>query len=214
MADKEFVIKDVIIGTGLEVKAGDTVEVHYTGTLTDGKKYDSSKDRNEPFVFTVGAGRVIKGWDLGLLSMKVGGKRHLTIPPAYGYGSADLGVIPPDSTLEFDIELLSIVKLDMEDIEEGTGKAVKNGDTVKVHYTGTLEDGTKFDSSKDRNMPFSFTVGAGRVIQGWDLGLVGMKVGGKRKLVIPPALGYGNMDLGVIGPNSTLYFEIELLKIN
>lgn len=104
--------------------------------------------------------------------------------------------------------------LKVEDLEVGEGNEVKDGDTVSVHYTGTLIDGTKFDSSLDRGTPFEFTVGAGQVIKGWDQGLVGMKVGGKRKLTIPPELGYGKQGAGDdIPPNSTLIFEIELLEI-
>ncbi|MFH1193624.1 MAG: FKBP-type peptidyl-prolyl cis-trans isomerase [bacterium] len=106
-------------------------------------------------------------------------------------------------------------KLLAEDIKIGGGAEVKKGDTVSVHYTGWLTDGTKFDSSVDRGQPFSFTVGAGQVIQGWDEGLVGMKVGGKRKLTIPSQMGYGPTGAaGVIPPNAVLIFEIELLKIN
>ena len=104
--------------------------------------------------------------------------------------------------------------LQYQDLITGTGAAVKAGDIVSVHYTGWLEDGTKFDSSLDRNQPFDFTVGQGGVIKGWDEGLVGMQVGGKRKLVIPSNLGYGSAGAGgVIPPNATLVFEVELLEI-
>ena len=100
------------------------------------------------------------------------------------------------------------------DTLEGQGAACKAGDTVSVHYTGRLDNGTKFDSSHDRRQPFSFKLGSGQVIAGWDQGVAGMKVGGKRTLVIPPHLGYGSRGAaGVIPPNATLTFDVELLAI-
>ena len=103
----------------------------------------------------------------------------------------------------------------IETLKEGTGEVAKVGDTVTVNYVGTLLNGTKFDSSIDRNTPFSFTIGQNRVIQGWELGVQGMKIGEKRKLTIPPELAYGNQAVGgVIPANSTLVFEIDLLGIN
>jgi FKBP-type peptidyl-prolyl cis-trans isomerase len=103
--------------------------------------------------------------------------------------------------------------LKVEDVQIGTGDVAAAGKKVTVHYTGTLTDGTKFDSSVDRNQPFTFTLGAGEVIQGWDQGVAGMKVGGKRKLTIPPSLGYGSRATGPIPANSTLIFDVELLKV-
>jgi FKBP-type peptidyl-prolyl cis-trans isomerase len=102
--------------------------------------------------------------------------------------------------------------LKIEDLVQGKGEAAKNGDTVSVHYTGTLLDGSKFDSSKDRNQPFTTRI-PGQVIQGWNRGIPGMKVGGKRKLTIPPGLAYGPQAKPGIPPNSTLVFEIEMLDI-
>lgn len=104
--------------------------------------------------------------------------------------------------------------LKYEDLVEGDGETAAAGQNVFVHYTGWLTDGTKFDSSKDRNMPFNFPLGAGHVIRGWDEGVQGMKIGGTRKLTIPPQLGYGASGAGgVIPPNATLVFEVELLEI-
>jgi FKBP-type peptidyl-prolyl cis-trans isomerase FkpA len=103
-------IKEITVGTGDEAKSGQTVNVHYTGWLTDGTKFDSSVDRGKPFSFRLGAGMVIKGWDQGVAGMKVGGKRKLTIPSELGYGARGAGgVIPPGATLVFDVELLSVV---------------------------------------------------------------------------------------------------------
>ncbi|GJL69563.1 MAG: hypothetical protein NPIRA06_21980 [Nitrospirales bacterium] len=100
------------------------------------------------------------------------------------------------------------------DLALGSGRQAHAGETAIVHYTGTLTDGTKFDSSKDRNEPFSFRLGAGRVIKGWDEGVEGMKIGGIRKLVIPPQLGYGSTGAGsAVPPNATLIFEVELLDL-
>lgn len=108
--DNGLEMQDVIVGSGPEAKAGYAVAAHYLGTLADGKKFDSSYDRGEPFVFVLGQEMVIKGWDLGLVGMKVGGKRKLVIPPALGYGDKEVGggIIPANSTLYFDIELVGV----------------------------------------------------------------------------------------------------------
>lgn len=104
--------------------------------------------------------------------------------------------------------------LQYTDEKEGTGKIPEKGQVVIVHYTGTLTDGTKFDSSRDRKDPFKFTLGKGQVIKGWDEGLSTMKIGGKRKLIVPPELGYGaNSPGGVIPPNATLHFDVELIGV-
>jgi FKBP-type peptidyl-prolyl cis-trans isomerase FkpA len=104
--------------------------------------------------------------------------------------------------------------LQYTDEQVGNGTVAAKGQKVSVHYTGWLTDGTKFDSSKDRGRPFEFALGAGQVIRGWDEGVAGMKIGGKRRLVIPPELGYGARGAaGVIPPNATLVFEVELLGV-
>lgn len=104
-------------------------------------------------------------------------------------------------------------ELKIEDVTVGTGDEAVVGKTITVNYSGTLTNGTKFDSSYDRGTPFSFTLGEGRVIEGWEKGFTGMKVGGKRKLTIPASMGYGAQAVGSIPANSTLLFEVELLKV-
>ena len=124
---------------------------------------------------------------------------------------ASLPVVPADAASS------TVTKpsgLKYEDVKVGTGDTAEAGKAVTVHYTGWLTNGTKFDSSKDRGQPFDFPLGGGRVIRGWDEGVQGMKVGGVRKLTIPPELGYGARGAGgVIPPNATLVFEVELLKV-
>ena len=107
--DSGLIIEELSIGSGEDARAGQTVSVHYTGWLTDGRKFDSSKDRNEPFEFPLAARHVIAGWDEGVQGMKIGGVRKLTIPPQLGYGARGAGgVIPPNATLVFEVELLGI----------------------------------------------------------------------------------------------------------
>lgn len=109
---------------------------------------------------------------------------------------------------------MSDAKFKIEDLKVGKGKEVVSGDYITIHYFGTLENGHKFDSSYDRGEPFKTRIGVGEVIDGWEMGIPGLKVGGKRKLTIPAALAYGDREIGDIPPNSTLIFEVELLSID
>jgi FKBP-type peptidyl-prolyl cis-trans isomerase len=107
----------------------------------------------------------------------------------------------------------NVTNLAITDLQTGAGAVAENGHVVTVHYTGWLLDGTKFDSSHDRRQPFEFVLGLGQVIRGWDLGVAGMRVGGRRQLTIPPELAYGSQGIGPIPPNATLRFEVELLSV-
>lgn len=226
---------ETVAGSGPRPQPGEIVTVHYTGRLADGTQFDSSHARGEPITFALGQGRVIAGWEEGLLLMNEGGEATLIIPPDLAYGAQGWGdAIPPNATLTFDVELVNIAPgspaaptavdeadytvteqgIKFVDLVTGDGPAIRNGQLVIAHYTGWLEDGTKFDSSIDRAEPFTFNLGMGQVIAGMDLGLRGMNVGSRRQIVIPPELAYGVNGIdGVIPPNATLIFELELLEI-
>jgi FKBP-type peptidyl-prolyl cis-trans isomerase len=220
-------------GEGEPPAVGQNCVVHYTGWLWEndakGKEFDSthSLKHDQPFSFHVGEREVIQGWDEGVSTMKVGGKRELIIPADLAYGKRGSGgVIPPNATLMFEVELLELGKkwqktdsgLEYADDKEGTGAEPKTGQTCVMHYTGWLwQDGAKgkkFDSSLGRGKPFRFPIGVGKVIPGWDEGIATMKVGGKRRLRIPAKLGYGEEGFGEdIPPKATLLFEVELLGL-
>ena len=228
---------DLTVGDGESPVEGSIVVVEYTGFLEDGTVFDSSYKRMDPFSFALGKGQVIKGWDEGVATMKVGGKRQLRIPSDLAYGERGAGaLIKPGATLVFDVELKEIKAprvapekpqtvadadftttesgLKYHDFVVGTGPTPTQGQTVEVEYTGWLTDGTKFDSSFDRAKGIVFALGTGRVIKGWDEGLATMKVGGKRQLVIPSDIAYGDRGRPpVIPPGATLVFEVELTGI-
>ena len=216
----------------------DKVKVHYTGWLEDGTKFDSSVDRGEPLTFALN--KVIPGWTEGVGCMNKGDKYKLRIPSELGYGSRGGRTIPPNSTLIFDVELIDINPVSLYakvppmeelpgdlvsgeistsnsglqwyDIVEGGGETPAGpASTVEVHYTGWLVDGTKFDSSVDRGQTIEFPLNG--VIPGWTEGVGSMKVGGKRKLIIPSNLGYGDRGAGgVIPGGATLIFDVELVS--
>lgn len=226
---------DLEVGDGAEAVKNTTVKNAFTVWFKDEDgtyMFIDSSERSPEVEFVIGRlDYVFPGWDEGVTGMKVGGKRLLVIPPALGLGSQQGSVIPPDSTLVMEVELLDVTEprlpeevdeddytttesgLKYYDLVEGTGETPKEGQTVVVHYTGWLEDGTQFDSSVDSGQPFSFPLGQGRVIPGWDEGVSTMKVGTKRQLVIPAELGYGDSGAGIIPPGATLIFEVELLEI-
>lgn len=221
-ADAKVEIEDLVVGEGPAAEEDDLVLVAYTGKLKDGTEFDSNdKPDGDPYAVVIGVSPVIQGWHDGLVGIKKGGHRKLTIPYMLAYGEAGSPPkIPAKADLVFDIKCLGMVKkgeegvYDKTDIKVGTGPEAKPGDELTVHYVGKLMNGKKFDSSRDRGEPFKFTLGQGGVIAGWDAGMKGMKKGGVRRLIIPPAIAYGAGGSGPIGPNQILDFEIELLAIN
>ncbi len=231
VTDSGLMIYDFEEGDGSEVVPGQIVAVNYTGWLVDDTVFDSSVGR-QPISLVVGAGEVIQGWDEGLQGMKLGGRRQLVIPAELAYGDSGSGSIPPNSVLIFEVEMVEISDgppeapqtvdegdftvtnsgLKFYDFEEGSGPEIVPFSQVLVDYTGWLEDGAMFDSSIGKQ-PFSVVVGTGSVIQGWDEGLQGMKLGGRRQLVIPAELAYGESGSGPIPPNAVLIFEVEIVDV-
>ena len=225
-----LIIIDEIIGTGNKPEIGDTVHVNYTGMLEDGTQFDNSNNKKS-IRFPIGRGKVMKGWDEGIASMRIGGKRRLIVPPELGYGSKGAGkTIPKNATLIFDIELIDIndellistqnkekveiIKpsgLKMTIHKKGIGEHPKRGQRIVVHYAGELLDGTPFESSYESRKPFIFTLGLGEVIPAFEEAFSEMKKGGVRTLQVPPYLGYGDRVLEKIPKYSTLIYKVELI---
>lgn len=229
----ELVTEDVVVGAGAAAESGSTIVVDYVGTSwSTGKEFDSSWDRGSTFELALGAGSVIPGWEQGLVGMKVGGRRKITIPPALGYGEKGAGAdIGPNETLVFVVDLrfaatkptvdpaslAPATELSTVDLVPGTGPALEATSSAKVHYVGyAVSTKKEFDASwGGADGAFGVTLGAGQVIPGWEQGLVGMKVGGRRQITIPPALAYGATGAGngAIAPNETLVFVVDLISI-
>ena len=225
-----LIIIDEIIGTGNKPEIGNTVHINYTGMLEDGTQFDNSNNK-KTIRFSIGRGKVMKGWDEGIASMRIGGKRRLIVPPELGYGSKGAGkTIPKNATLIFDIELIDIndellistqnkekveiIKpsgLKMTIHKEGIGEHPKRGQRIVVHYAGELLDGTPFESSYESRKPFIFTLGLGEVIPAFEEAFSEMKKGGVRTLQVPPHLGYGDRVLEKIPKYSTLIYKVELI---
>ncbi|WP_229489057.1 FKBP-type peptidyl-prolyl cis-trans isomerase [Pseudoduganella namucuonensis] len=235
---------DLVTGTGETAANGDLVTILYTGYLYDSTKANGRGAQFETsptgagVSFAVATGAVpIKGWDQGVLGMKVGGKANLVLPSSLAFGAAGYtsttGVkVAANAPLVFEVELIAVKKaspsatVTIKDNVVGTGAEAVLSKTLTVHYTGWLYDetkadfkGTKFDSSVDKGQTFDFAIGTATVIKGWDRGVLGMKVGGKRTLIVPSELGYGSAGTKdangavVIPPNAKLIFDIELIAV-
>lgn len=207
-----------------------------------GAKVESSVDSGKPAApFTLGVGNVVTGWDQTITGMKVGGKRTAILPANLAYGpnsrtelkanGITYPAIPANSPLVYDFELVDVTKgiipvvvpppttLTIVDVVTGSGTAAASGKTLTVNYTLYLYDGSKANlrgnmiETSVGKTPFEFPLGAGKVIAGWDQGLVGMLAGGTRTLTIPPSLGYGSVAQGNIPANSTLIFDIQLVSV-
>ncbi len=221
---------DIVVGEGLQPTTEASVKVHYSGWLEDGTLFDTSQKDGEPRVF--GVSQVIKGWTEALLSMKVGGKRKLIVPPELAYGERKRRNIPSNSTLTFELELVEVMlppeqtpvdsleekqlvfSLKYWDIKVGEGETPLPTAKVEVHYSIWLKDGTFIDSSHLRAAPS--TVPVTRLFTGWAESVLTMKEGGKRRIEVPPTLsfGRGGVPRQRIPPESTIILEVELLKVN
>jgi len=220
---------------GTKVNKGDKIEAHYTGTLKNGKKFDSSRDRNQPFSFVVGNGQVIAGWDEGFTYLRQGDSATLIIPPGLGYGEMDMGDIPSNSTLYFNVEVMNVIK-GVEYIPySGEGKdtitlksglryiIIDKGDvtqkarpeqTASMYYAGYLNDGSKFDANFGTFQPFDLKIMDAPVIEGWKQMLPLMNKGMKVRAILPGNLAYGERGYpGVIPPNATLIFDMYMVDL-
>ncbi len=219
-------------GEGIEVKPGDIVEVHYTGTLEDGTKFDSSLDRGQPLSFTVGKGEMIPGFDEGVGMMKEGGKAELVIPPDLGYGEAGSGsgAVPPNAIITFEVELLTVDRPDPPqevaeaeyeildnglkyyDLSVGDGVSLEYGKMAVIHFTMWDDDGIRLQDSAEMGQPALIPMQQGIQSGGIVEGISTMNIGGTRQLVIPPEIGFGDQG-DLVNPNPTLIFEVELLAV-
>ncbi|CAJ1084062.1 peptidyl-prolyl cis-trans isomerase FKBP9-like [Xyrichtys novacula] len=204
------------------VKVGDYVRYHYNGMFPDGKKFDSSYDRGSSYNVFVGKKQLIEGMDKALVGMCVNERRLVKIPPHLAYGKRGYGdIIPPDSILHFDVLLLDVwnpedgVQINTYHTPTICARKVEVSDFIRYHYNGTLLDGTLFDSSHTRMRTYDTYVGIGWLIAGMDQGLLGMCVGERRIITMPPSLGYGeNGDGSDIPGQASLVFDVVLLDLH
>ncbi|XP_015212548.1 peptidyl-prolyl cis-trans isomerase FKBP9 [Lepisosteus oculatus] len=204
------------------VQVSDFVRYHYNGTLLDGTLFDSSHTRLHTYDTYVGIGWLIAGMDQGLLGMCVGEKRVITVPPFLGYGeNGDGSDIPGQASLVFDVVLLDFhnpkdsIAVENQVVPESCPRKSKSGDFMRYHYNGTLLDGTLFDSSYSRNRTYDTYIGKGYVIAGMDEGLLGVCIGERRRIIIPPHLAYGEEGTGTKIPGSAvLVFDVHIIDFH
>ncbi|MGD1845778.1 MAG: FKBP-type peptidyl-prolyl cis-trans isomerase [Salibacteraceae bacterium] len=221
-------------GTGPKPLPGQLVKVHYKGILQDQTQFDSSYDRGQPIAFPLGENRVIPCWEEGIALLPEGSKAYLFCPSRMAYQDIERPGIPANSDLTFEVELLKVMDapkpyditgvtpqvtesgIEIYVVETSeSGQFPLPGQKVSMNYSGYLTNGNKFDSNINHGRPFSFTVGQGQVIKGWDEAIRKLQVGEKARWVIPSELAYGDGGFGnVIPPNANLIFDVELLEIN
>ena len=226
--DVPFGFTDLEEGDGVAVEDGWLLAIAFTGWLYDpaapdnrGLEFGSSPEGGASH-FRLGIGQVIVGLDEGVAGMRVGGRRRIVVPPDKGYGEQGTTLVPGNATLLLEVELVAAAEAPFEvtDLRIGDGEEATNGSSLQMAYQGWLYDllapekkGDIFDSTT-AEAPFSFTLGLGRVIVGWDLGVPGMRVGGRRRIVIPHELAYGAAGRPPQIPGyATLLFEVELLAV-
>ena len=219
-----FTVDDVVIGTGAQAIPGDIVRIRYVAWLWDedgtdrkGQRVDSGERE-----FVLGVDPVLRAFEEGLSNMRVGGLRRMQVPPEYALGGEGTDNIPPGSTLVFEVELLEVrpyvtdsAPFQVIDLREGDGETALNGYVLTVVYAGWLYDASGPDGKgrqfEVNNTGYSFPLGLGEVIEGWEQGLVGMRENGERRLIIPPEMAFGETGARPrIPPNATLLFDITL----
>jgi len=234
--DSGLQITETVEGEGELPEKGDILKLRYTGWYLDGEKFDSTDKLPEPARVLFGRGDLLPGLEEGVATMRKGGKRILVLPPELAFGKEGRpGVVPPDQWVKFEVELVEIEPgpppivpwndagmeivtsnsgLQIIDFTVGEGDYPKVGDTVVVSYSGFLADGTLFDTTYPNRAPVEFLLDAERLIPGWLEALLTMRVGGQRKIIVPPFLAYGAKGYGrAVPPNATLIYDIELLEI-
>ncbi|MFQ5512305.1 MAG: FKBP-type peptidyl-prolyl cis-trans isomerase [Candidatus Krumholzibacteriia bacterium] len=229
-------IEQVAEGEGERPRPGDILGLIYVASYVDGGEFDRYQDREEPYRFRLGSQQVLPGLEEGVAGMRVGGKRILRIPPELAFENGERpSTVPADAWVRMEVELVDIIPsppapepwsdegfeimvtetgLQYVDFKVGEGDVPEMGNTIVVRYSGFLDDGTLFDTTYFRGVPIAFVLGEGGLVPGWLEGLLTMRVGGQRKLIIPPYLGYGEKGFKKrIPPNATLIFDIELLSV-